>query len=56
MIDKFPILIEFHKLSDEYGQYLHYFFYDHSIWGKLLGKKRKEEEKKKRRKCEKNNE
>ena len=43
MLDKFSILIEFHNLSDEYGQYLHYFLYSHSIWGKLLKKKEKEQ-------------
>ena len=41
MFDKFPILIEFYKLSDDFGQYLHYLFYDHSIRGKLSKEKEK---------------
>ena len=48
MFDKFPILIEFYKLSDDFGQYLHYLFYDHSIRGKLSKEKKKKKNKKKK--------
>ena len=49
MFDKFPILIEFYKLSDDFGQYLHYLFDDHSIRGKLSKEKEKKRRTRKRK-------